>query len=406
VKKIIRKKQFLRILISFLLFLSFIFTGALSEGHADVSGPWTGTLTVSVLGEQETGTFIDVWYQEDDVLFIPGTIICPLTLDYVTLYQVSGNTFSLSSPISCSPYNSDVTIDSFSLTFFNNSFTGNFTGSAFNYPYNGNTQGNKINPQILLNNVPVSGLSGAESSLQAFYIEVPYNANELNVTTTGGWGDSDMYLIYSKPPFYLYESYNDDNEENISVPNAAPGTWYIILEGWESYGGVTLNYSVTTSPSMVILNPTGKNSFIYVPVEFPAYDINPLNAKPIGVGSVANGGNYLDINIGLYRFAGQVDIYGAFIVSAKPQTVSVLNPSGSSFSSFTIGEILNALSTGVLPAGAQPWKASTTGPIDVSLFGTIPISTLPSGTYTAYILVTPAGSLSSYYLWMTTFVIP
>jgi hypothetical protein len=245
-----------------------------------------------------------------------------------------------------------------------------------------------------------------ESSLQAFYIEVPYNANELDITTTGGWGDCDLHLVYSKPPFDFYISDSYINDESISVPNAAPGTWYIVLEGFETYGGVTLNYSVTTSPGMVILNPTGKNSFVHAPIAFPAFNINPLNAKPIGLGSVAKGGDYLGINIGLYRFAGLVDIYGAFIVSANPQTVNVLDPSGSSFSSFTIGEIANALSTGVLPAGAQPWKASTTGPIDESLFGTISISTLPSGTYTAYLLVTPAGSLSSYYLWMTTFVIP
>jgi hypothetical protein len=136
-------------------------------------------------------------------------------------------------------------------------------------------------------------------------------------------------------------------------------------------------------------------------------NMNPNMAKPVGVGSIAQDGWYLAVNIGLFRFSGLIDIYGAYTVSTDPQTVNVLNPNGSSFTSFTMDEIQNALSTGILPVGVQPLKANTKGPIyNINLLGNIPASTLPSGTYTVYLLVTPTGTLGTYYLWITSFIIP
>jgi hypothetical protein len=49
-----------------------------------------------------------------------------------------------------------------------------------------------------------------------------------------------------------------------------------------------------------------------------------------------------------------------------------------------------------------PWAAGGSGNINTPLFGDIPVSALPSGTYYFYLLVTPAGSLDSYYLWTTS----
>jgi hypothetical protein len=153
--------------------------------------------------------------------------------------------------------------------------------------------------------------------------------------------------------------------------------------------------------------PTSKQSFFYSAVPTRIMNMNPNMAKPVGVGSIAQDGWYLAVNIGLFRFSGLIDMYGAYTVSTDPQTVNVLNPNGSSFTSFTMDEIQNALSTGVPPVGAQPLKANTEGPIyNINLLGNIPVQTLPSGTYTVYLLVTPAGSLSNYYLWITSFVIP
>ncbi|MHA2219539.1 MAG: DUF4215 domain-containing protein [Candidatus Hodarchaeales archaeon] len=158
--------------------------------------------------------------------------------------------------------------------------------------------------------------------------------------------------------------------------------------------------------SSVAVVPTIKRSFFYPAVSTRVMNMIPSIAKPVGVGSVAHGGDFLKINIGLFGFSGLIDIYGAYTISTDPQTVNILNPNGSSFTSFTISEIVNALLTGVPPVGFQPWKANAEGPIDINPLGTIPVSILSSDTYTVYLLVTPAGILSSYYLWITSFVIP
>jgi hypothetical protein len=122
----------------------------------------------------------------------------------------------------------------------------------------------------------------------------------------------------------------------------------------------------------------------------------------VGVGSVATGGNLLSIQIGLNPFSGPVDIYGAFRVSTDLDHLNVLNPDGSTFTSFTLSEILNALATGTPPAGALPWQSNVICSINEHLFD-IPVSSIPQGLYTIFLLVTPAGSLDNYYLWTTSF---
>jgi hypothetical protein len=111
----------------------------------------------------------------------------------------------------------------------------------------------------------------------------------------------------------------------------------------------------------------------------------PANARPIGVSL----GGIFTVQIGLNQFSGPVDIYGAFVLASNPTKVNVLNPGpGASFTPFTLNQILTVM-----------------GPINAQLVSA-PISGIPSGTYTAYLLVTPAGSLNNFYLWITLFTIP
>jgi hypothetical protein len=53
--------------------------------------------------------------------------------------------------------------------------------------------------------------------------------------------------------------------------------------------------------------------------------------------------------------------------------------------------------------GLVPWKTNITGSINEDLFGTI--SELPAATYYLYMAVANAGSLDSYYIWSTYFII-
>lgn len=110
---------------------------------------------------------------------------------------------------------------------------------------------------------------------------------------------------------------------------------------------------------------------------------------PIGIGAAAIGGETVALQIGIGQFSAPVDIYFALTAPAlDPVNMYVLTPSGFK----TIAQ-----------AGLVPWLLSSSGGISIPLLQDIPVSILPSGTYTFYIAVTPAGSLSSFYMWETTF---
>lgn len=175
--------------------------------------------------------------------------------------------------------------------------------------------------------------------------------------------------------------------------------------GWINFAPAGTKIITLWRPTEVMPVPDGQQSWTYSLVALPITSSDPSQSKPIGVGSVATGGNTLGVQIGLHQCAGPVNIYGAYTVSTDPDHVHVLNQDGISFKAFTMSEIEMALSTGIPPVGANPWKANTTGPINQSLF-TMPVLSLPKGSYTAYLLVTTVGSLNNYYLWSTSFVIP
>ena len=141
--------------------------------------------------------------------------------------------------------------------------------------------------------------------------------------------------------------------------------------------------------AMVI--PAEGYSHFYNAVAYPVMSTNKDAAKPLGVGSVAQGGDALDIQIILGRFTGRVDIYLALYA---PDISPVI---------FSIGPDLTLRA---FEGGIKPWRAAQIEPLNESLFGRIPVSILPSGTYYLGLLATPAGSFTNHYFWITQFDIP
>ncbi len=138
--------------------------------------------------------------------------------------------------------------------------------------------------------------------------------------------------------------------------------------------------------------PTGQQTFpSYGPIALPVTSTDPSQAKPIGVGPIAYGGSTINLQINLPLFSGPVDIYyGTYAPLIDPYNVYILTSSN-----------------GFQPVSAEftPWVANTSGNINVSLFGDISASAIPSGTYVLYLVVTPAGSLDTYYFWSTEFTV-
>lgn len=167
----------------------------------------------------------------------------------------------------------------------------------------------------------------------------------------------------------------------------------VLVAGRASPG--TLDYDVVVlrligQESMAV--PNAKRSFSYSPAIDPAMAVDPMRARPMGVGPVVAGGDALNLRAAFAQFSGPVDIYlGFYAPSVDAADVWLIGP----------GSALQPLSQGLVK-----WKENVTGPIDESLFGAIQASALPSGPYHLYQMVTPPGTMARFYFWETEFTVP
>ena len=100
----------------------------------------------------------------------------------------------------------------------------------------------------LTKGVPVTGLSGATGSTRLYRIFVPVGTTSLTFTLSGGSGDADIYTRRGTPPTnasFTGFSFNGGNGELITHANPQSGTWYVLIDAFETYAGATLvaNYT-------------------------------------------------------------------------------------------------------------------------------------------------------------------
>lgn len=178
--------------------------------------------------------------------------------------------------------------------------------------------------------------------------------------------------------------------QSFSVIFNEPGTlpYYCIPHCFDGMrGSVTVRSSSTPVP-------TGQQIFTYPATGLPARNLEPSQAKPIGVGSVADNGNILSVRVDTGSFAGSVDVYFAIFAPAVARDdFFLLQPDSMTFFLLSVDGL------------GQPWMANTSGDINVALFGDVSLSLIPPGTYELYLVVTPAGSLGSFYAWKTSFTV-
>lgn len=153
------------------------------------------------------------------------------------------------------------------------------------------------------------------------------------------------------------------------------------------------NYTYPTSTTMAV--PTSKVVYAaYSHIETPVVNATGTSAYPIGAGTISSG--TLNWQVGLPAFAGAVDIAVAYTLN------------GGSFTFFG--------SNNKFTSSASVWKTisagtktneSITETLGIS-GGNFSISGLPSGNYTLWLFVLPAGNfangdISKYYAWQSTF---
>jgi hypothetical protein len=89
-----------------------------------------------------------------------------------------------------------------------------------------------------------ANISGAIGSQAYFKVTVPPGATSLQISTSGGSGDCDLYVAYDYQPNlfeYDYRPYLPGNNETVTIPTPEAGVWHIMLDGFNSYSGVTLS---------------------------------------------------------------------------------------------------------------------------------------------------------------------
>jgi len=159
---------------------------------------------------------------------------------------------------------------------------------------------------------------------------------------------------------------------------------------------VSAQFAAVGRPIQLILSvPNTPNVFTYEPVAEPEFASTPQDCKPFAVGDLDSG--KINLKVALPAFNDPVDIYlGIQATPVSPFEIYLLVP-------------VQPFGYNIVPystTGLVAWKQSITEPVYQSFFGEIPVQALPAGPYTLYTLVTPAGHLNSYYLWVSTFTIP
>jgi vibriolysin len=99
------------------------------------------------------------------------------------------------------------------------------------------------NTNKLLNGQAQSNLNGYQGYSQWFNIEVPEGARNLKITTFGGKGDVDLYVLLEQQPSlqqYDCRPFETANDETCLIPVSKGGSYEIMLYGQSAFSGVQL----------------------------------------------------------------------------------------------------------------------------------------------------------------------
>lgn len=110
----------------------------------------------------------------------------------------------------------------------------------------------------LTNNQSVSGISGSQGNQRFYRISVPSGQATLEFKISGGSGDCDLYVRRGSQPTlssYDYRPYEGGNEETVSINNPVSGDWYVMLNGFSSYSGLSQTVSYASSSGYALKLP-------------------------------------------------------------------------------------------------------------------------------------------------------
>ncbi|KIO37447.1 S8 family serine peptidase [Shewanella sp. cp20] len=125
-----------------------------------------------------------------------------------------------------------------------------YLDASCNGPTDPGTGGNGSN--VLGNGVAKTNLTGVKGDELHFSIEVPAGASDLNFAMSGGTGDADLYMQYGAAPTlssYDCRPWKGGNSESCPVSTPQAGTYYVMVQGYSDFSGVSLTASYTEQSS-------------------------------------------------------------------------------------------------------------------------------------------------------------
>ncbi|MBA8888767.1 xanthomonalisin [Dokdonella fugitiva] len=101
---------------------------------------------------------------------------------------------------------------------------------------------------VLQNGVAVTGLTATTGNQLAYTMVVPAGATNLKFVTSGGSGDGDLYVKFGSAPTtssYDCRSWVSGNSETCSITTAQAGTYYVMINAYSTFSGMSLTGSYT-----------------------------------------------------------------------------------------------------------------------------------------------------------------
>ena len=97
--------------------------------------------------------------------------------------------------------------------------------------------------------VPNSDLAATQDNDIHFYIDIPEGATNFVVKISGGTGDADLYTRLGEKPTdteYHCRPWKNGNEETCTEASPTAGRWYIRVDAYNTFSGVTLSANYST----------------------------------------------------------------------------------------------------------------------------------------------------------------
>ncbi len=102
---------------------------------------------------------------------------------------------------------------------------------------------------VLQNGVALTGQSGATNAQLFYTVVVPAGASNLVISESGGTGDADLYTRFGSAPTlssYDCRPYISGNNESCTVASPQAGTYYVMLNGYQAFSGVSVKATWST----------------------------------------------------------------------------------------------------------------------------------------------------------------